>query len=81
MTPLMVAAGLGWGANASRNVPGSWSAAVRYCLELGADVNAHDNYHYTALHGAAYRGRQRSGTLLVARGAKAGRSQQERARP
>jgi uncharacterized protein len=70
VTPLMVAAGLGWGANASRNVPGAWLSAVEYCLELGADVNAQDIYHYTALHGAAYRGDNEVVKLLVARGAK-----------
>ncbi len=56
VTPLMVAAGLGWGANATRNVPDAWLDTVRYCVELGLDVNAKDNYSYTALHGAAYRG-------------------------
>ncbi|HXA52315.1 MAG TPA: ankyrin repeat domain-containing protein [Candidatus Acidoferrum sp.] len=70
VTPLMVAAGLGWGANASRNVPDSWAAAVRYCLELGADVNAHDIYNYTALHGAAYRGDNEVVRMLVEKGAK-----------
>jgi uncharacterized protein len=70
VTPLMVAAGLGWGANASRNVPGAWLSAVEYCLELGADVNAEDIYHYTALHGAAYRGDNDVVKLLVTRGAK-----------
>ncbi len=70
VTPLMVAAGLGWGANASRNVPGAWVETVQYCLELGADVNAHDIYNYTALHGAAYRGDNEVVKLLVAHGAK-----------
>jgi uncharacterized protein len=70
VTPLMVAAGLGWGANASRNVPGAWMAVVQYCLELGADVNAHDMYNYTALHGAAYRGDNEVVKLLVEKGAK-----------
>ena len=55
-TPLMVAAGMGWSANFSQNAPGGWLEAVRYCLELGADVNATDLFNYTALHGAAYRG-------------------------
>jgi len=69
VTPLMVAAGLGWGANATRNVPDSWLAAVRYCVELGADVNAKDAYSYTALHGAAYRGDNEVVKFLVQKGA------------
>jgi ankyrin repeat protein len=69
-TPLMAAAGLGWGANASRNVPGAWLDAVRYCLELGADVNANDKYGYTALHGAAYRGDNEMVKLFVEKGAR-----------
>jgi uncharacterized protein len=70
VTPLMVAAGLGWGANATRNVPASWLAAVKYCIELGADVNAKDNYNYTALHGAAYRGDNDVVRFLVEKGAR-----------
>lgn len=70
VTPLMVAAGLGWGANSSRNAPDSWMAAVKYCLELGADVNAKDIYNYTALHGAAYRGDNEMVQYLVDKGAK-----------
>jgi hypothetical protein len=54
VTPLMVAAGLGWGANASRTVPDGWAPAVKYLVEdLHADVNSQDMYNYTALHGAA----------------------------
>lgn len=69
VTPLMVAAGLGWGANASRNAPDSWLAAVEYCVELGADVNTKDAYNYTALHGAAYRGDNGVVKYLVSKGA------------
>jgi ankyrin repeat protein len=69
VTPLMVAAGLGWGANATRNVPDSWLAAVQYCVELGADLNAKDAYNYTALHGAAYRGENEVVKFLVQKGA------------
>jgi ankyrin repeat protein len=71
VTPLMVAAGLGWGANASRTVPDAWLAAVKYLVtETGADVNAKDVYNYTALHGAAYRGDNEVVKYLVAQGAK-----------
>jgi ankyrin repeat protein len=71
VTPLMVAAGLGWGANASRTVPDGWISAVKYLVEeLQADVNAHDMYNYTALHGAAYRGDNELVKYLVQKGAK-----------
>jgi ankyrin repeat protein len=71
VTPLMVAAGLGWGANASRTVPDGWLPAVKYLVEeVGADVNAQDVYNYTALHGAAYRGDNEVVRYLVAKGAK-----------
>ncbi len=71
VTPLMVAAGLGWGANASRTVPNGWLPAVEYLVtEAGADVNAQDVYNYTALHGAAYRGDNEVVKYLVAHGAK-----------
>ncbi len=71
VTPLMVAAGLGWGANASRTVPDGWMPAAKYLVEeLDADVNAHDTYNYTALHGAAYRGDNEVVKYLVSKGAK-----------
>src|SRR5580658_9643498 len=71
VTPLMVAAGLGWGANASRTVPGGWLPAVQFLVtETGADVNAKDIYNYTALHGAAYRGDNDVVKYLVSKGAK-----------
>jgi ankyrin repeat protein len=69
-TPLMVAAGVGWAANFTQNAPGSWMDAVRYCLELGLDVNAKDLFGYTAMHGAAYRGDNDMVKLLADRGAK-----------
>ncbi len=71
VTPLMVAAGLGWGANASRTVPDGWLPAVQFLVtETGADVNAKDTYNYTALHGAAYRGDNEVVKYLVSKGAK-----------
>jgi len=69
-TPLMVAAGLGWALNFSRNAPDSWMVAVKYCLDLGADINAVDEKGYTALHGVAFRGDNDMINFLVARGAK-----------
>ena len=71
VTPLMVAAGLGWGANASRTVPNGWLPAVQFLVtEAGADVNAKDSFNYTALHGAAYRGDNEVVKYLVSKGAK-----------
>jgi ankyrin repeat protein len=71
VTPLMVAAGLGWGANASRTVPNGWLPAVQFLVaETGADVNAKDSFNYTALHGAAYRGDNDVTKYLVSKGAK-----------
>jgi uncharacterized protein len=69
-TPFMVAAGLGWALNFSRNAPDSWMAAVKYCLELGADVNAVDTKGYSALHGVAFRGDNELIKFLVDKGAK-----------
>jgi ankyrin repeat protein len=69
-SPLMVAAGVGWGANFSVNAPDSWLPAVRLCLELGLDVNQVDNRGYSALHGAAYIGNNDLIKLLVEKGAK-----------
>ena len=69
-TPLMVAAGVGWGANFTINAPDSWMAAVEYCLQHGDNVNALDSRGYTPLHGAAFRGDNEMVKALVAKGAK-----------
>jgi ankyrin repeat protein len=70
VTPLMVTAGLGWAPNFSRNAPDSWMSAVKYCLELGADINAQDLNGYTVLHGVAFRGDNEMINFLVEKGAK-----------
>ena len=69
-TPLMVAAGLGWIGNFSQNAPDSFAEAVRYCIELGNDVNATDSDGFTALHGAASRGDNEIVQILVDHGAR-----------
>ena len=71
ITPLMVAAGIGW----VEGVTYEWSreenqAAVKMILELGTDVNARDNIDgRTALMGAAHKGRNEIVQLLVDHGA------------
>lgn len=69
-TPLMAAAGIGWAANWTVNAPYNFTEAVKYCVELGNDVNAVDNRGYTALHGAAYLGKNDMVEYLVSKGAK-----------
>jgi ankyrin repeat protein len=69
-TPLQAAAGIGWAANWSVNAPTPFVDAVKYCVELGNDVNAADNSGYTALHGAAYLGDNDMINYLVSKGAK-----------
>lgn len=69
-TALMLAAGVGWAGNFSRNAPDSALDAVRYCIELGLDVNTQDVTGYTALAGAAWRGDNDLVRLLVDKGAK-----------
>lgn len=69
-TPLMAAAGIGWAANWSVNAPYPAVEAVKYCVELGNDVNAADGVGYTALHGAAYLGNNDMVNYLVSKGAK-----------
>jgi uncharacterized protein len=69
VTPLMVASGLGWATNFSRNAPDAWMAAARYCLELGLDVRARSQKGYTALHGTAFIGNNELIQFLVDKGA------------
>jgi ankyrin repeat protein len=68
-TALMVSSGMGWAANFSINAPDAWLEATKYCVQLGADVNAVDAKGYTALHGAAYIGNHELIQYLVDKGA------------
>ena len=69
VTPLMVASGLGWAPNFSRNAPNAWLAAAKYCLELGINPAAKSSKGYTALHGAAFLGNNELIEELIAHGA------------
>ena len=69
-TPLLAAAGIGWAWNWSLRAPFPAVDAVKYCVELGNEVNAADNRGYTALHGAAYLGDNDMVNYLVSKGAK-----------
>jgi ankyrin repeat protein len=70
VTPLAVAAGIGW----VEGVTYEWSPeesleAVKMCLDLGLDPKTADDEGRTALHGAAHKGRLEVIQLLVDHGA------------
>jgi ankyrin repeat protein len=70
VTALSVASGIGW----VEGVTYEWSPqqnleAMKMCIDLGIDVNAADNEGRTALHGAAFKGRNEAVQLLVDHGA------------
>ena len=69
-TTLMVAAGLGNKEDPTEEQKKMALEAARMLVELGADVNAADDYGWTALHGAAYTGADDTVQFLVDRGAK-----------
>jgi len=70
VTPLMVAAGVGFEYQGTNIHPDSRLAAVKYLVdELHADVNSKDDKHYTTLHGAASVGDNDLVKYLVAKGA------------
>jgi ankyrin repeat protein len=70
VTPLMVAAGVGFEYQLTNIVPDSRIPAVKYLVdELHVDVNAKDDKDYTTLHGAAYVGDNDAIKYLVSKGA------------
>jgi ankyrin repeat protein len=57
ITPLMAAAGISWASNQDRATESQVLDAVKLIVEeLGADVNALNDFGETAMHAAAYRG-------------------------
>jgi uncharacterized protein len=70
VSPLMVAAGLGFEYQHTNIAPDSRLPAIRYLVdELHLDVNARDDMDYTSLHGAAYVGDNDAIRYLVSKGA------------
>jgi ankyrin repeat protein len=70
VTPLMVAAGIGFEYQLTNIVPDSRFETVKYLVEeAGNDVNAKDEKDYTTLHGTAYVGDNEVIKYLVGKGA------------
>jgi len=72
--PIHAASGAGYGqdfaSNSHQHAPDGWIPSVKYLVEeLGADVNARDEFGYTPLHHAAARGDNDLIEYLVLQGA------------
>jgi ankyrin repeat protein len=72
VTPLMVAAGVGYveTSDAGANTEKELLENVTLLLDLGVDINAASEHGQTALHGAVYRGIDNLIQLLASRGAR-----------
>jgi uncharacterized protein len=73
ITPVMAAAGLGTkeeDTTGRKKTEAEAIAAIKLCLDAGADVNAIDNQGDTALHGAAQKGSDQVVQFLADHGAK-----------
>jgi uncharacterized protein len=68
-TALMLASGLGWRYGQSQILEATAVEAVKFLLDLGADINTANEHGETALHGAAERGADRLVQFLVDHGA------------
>jgi ankyrin len=70
-TPLMAAAGVNWVVSQTyTESPEALLAAVKFCAELGMDVNAVNSMGIAAIHGAANRGSDDIIEFLVSQGAR-----------
>ena len=69
ITPLMMAAGMGWMDNEVRLTGEDYIPAAAFCLELGSDVNATTERGDTALHGTISGGLDGVVALLADNGA------------
>ena len=69
ITPLMMAAGMGWMDNEVRLTGEDYLPAVELCLDLGADVNAVNSRGDTALHGTISGGFEEVLAFLAENGA------------
>jgi ankyrin repeat protein len=71
ITPLMAAAGIAWAVSSDRAPESRVLEAVKILVdELGADVNAVNDYNETPMHAAAYRGANSVVQFLFDKGAK-----------
>jgi ankyrin repeat protein len=71
VTPLAVAAGIGWVESVTKeHSPAETVEAVKYLLSLGLDPNFQADTGRTALHGAAHKGATEVAKVLIAAGAK-----------
>lgn len=71
ITPLAVAAGIGWVEGVtSEHSPAETVEAVKYLLELGIDPNVQADTGRVALHGAAHKGATEVAKVLIAAGAR-----------
>ncbi len=69
-TALMIAAGIGYREGKTRGTEEEAIAAIQFCLDHGADINAQNVRGDTAVHGAAHRGADHIVRYLAQHGAR-----------